>query len=159
MRAKISSGADRFAAAPSRSNVRFASSASSPGSTSTHHDPAGTMSASCVRLAAGPAARAVRSMLLSSTTLRCETVSKVRSDSISSPISSTRTGRSQSIANRSMIPPRRANVPGVSMALVACHPLAMSQSASSAGSSRPSTSSRRVLASISRGSASGARSA
>ena len=121
------------------------------------------MSARCVRRTGKPpvanASRtsAVRSIASSASTLRWLTVSKVRSDSISSPNSSTRTGRSQSVAKRSRMPPRRANVPGDWMASAASQPRATSQSASSAGSSLPPTVSRRVLASISRGSASGER--
>ena len=83
----------------------------------------------------------------------------MRSDSISSPKSSTRTGLSQSGANRSTMPPRRAKWPGESMTPEACQPRAASQSASSPGSSRPPTSSRRVLATMSRGSSRGESSA
>ena len=126
------------------------------------------MSASCVRRAGRPPlpdasrthssrTRAVRSMASSESTLRWLTVSKVRSDSISLPNSSTRTGRAQSVAKRSRMPPRRANVPGEPMASAGSQPRATSQSATSAGSSLPPTVRRRVLASISRGSASGNR--
>ena len=66
-----------------------------------------------------------------------------------------RTGRSQSAANKSMIPPRRAKLPGESMASAASQPRAPSHSASSTGSSRDPFSSRRVLEAISRGSTSG----
>ena len=186
MRANTSAGSERSASPLRRCEVRLASSASSPGSTSTHHECGDTISESCVRLTGGSGSdprhcftgwdcfllaaigsaksveavtalrtRAVRSMLVNSATLRCETVSNVRSDSISSSMSSMRTGRSQSLAKRSIMPPRRAKVPGVSTALVVCQPLATSQSESSAGLIRPPFSSRRVLASISRGSSSG----
>ena len=157
IRANTSSGSSS-PAAPSRCHMRCASSASSPGSTSTQAEPGGSRSVNGVRraLPSGRSTRAVTSTACSSATLRCDTVSNVRSESISSPSNSMRTGRSQSAANRSTIPPRRAKLPGESMASAASQPRAPSQSARSPGSRRAPFSSRRVLEAISRGSTSGA---
>ena len=91
--------------------------------------------------------------------LRWLTVSNVRSDSISSSLSSSRTGRSQSVAKRSMMPPRRAKVPGESSVSTCCHPLVESHSTNSCGSIVAPRVSCCVLSLICRGSASGVRTA